>query len=97
MRLMSQGLYGQDESMKDGHYIRVDQIERDASIQAKVEAAYAQMNQNTLNQLADVEGFKHAFLNQFGFDLDEIDYSDRPDPLLLPALADFTTRERRIA
>jgi len=97
MRLMSQGLYGQDRSMVDGHYIRVDQIERDSAIQQQVEAAYAQMSQKTLNQLADVNGFKQAFLNQFGFDLDEIDYSDRPDPLLLPALADFTTRERRIA
>lgn len=97
VRMMSQGLYGDSSAMVDGHYLRVDQIERDLLIQQQVQKAYAELNQDTLHQLADVSGFKSDFLNQFGFELDEIDYSSRPDPLLLPTEADFLTVDRRIA
>ena len=96
-RMFAEGLYGDNESMRDGQYLRVDQIERDASVQAAVNQAYDQLATAGLEQVADTQGFKQAFLQQFGFGLDEVDYTDRPDPLLLPATADFAPAERKIA
>ncbi len=96
-RMFAQGLYGQEQSMRDGQYLRVDQIERDARVQAEVNRAYEQLTSLGLEKVADTQGFKQAFLQQFGFGLSEVDYSERPDPLLLPATADFANTERKIA
>ncbi len=89
-RLFSQGLYGAETPTQAGHKYRVDDLERHPDIQQKVDAIFRDINQDNLTQLADVDGFKQAFLQQFGFDFDFINYEVRPDPLTPPALHDFS-------
>ncbi|GMO60367.1 MAG: trans-2-enoyl-CoA reductase family protein [Termitinemataceae bacterium] len=56
--------------------IRIDDLEMRIEVQEAVASQMKKVNQETLFSEADVEGFKHDFLEAHGFDLDGIDYEN---------------------
>ena len=88
-RLFKDGLFD-EQAMQANMRLRVDDLERNPSIQAHVNTILNQVNDNNLHDLVDVDAFKHTFLQQFGFAYDFIDYGQKPDPLTPPAIHDFS-------
>ena len=87
-RLLSQCL--SNLSQKPDLRLRVDDLERDTNIQASINAILNQVDNINLRDLVDVDDLKQAFLQQFGFAYDFIDYGHKPDPLTPPAIHDFS-------
>ena len=54
--------------------IRVDDLEMDTATQAEVTELWAGISTESLPELGDLAGYKHDFLNLFGFDVAGIDY-----------------------
>lgn len=54
--------------------IRVDDLEMDAVTQAEVAELWAGISTESLPELGDLAGYKHDFLNLFGFDVAGVDY-----------------------
>lgn len=88
-RLFEQGLFN-ETACKENTRLRVDNLERDANIQARVNDILNQVSQDNLRELVDVDALKQDFLQQFGFAYDFIDYGQKPDPLTPPAIHDFS-------
>jgi len=87
-RLFSEGLF--DKARKPEQYLRVDDLECNASMQQAVKAVFDELNQENLSELVDIKNFKQKFLQQFGFAYDFINYEQKPDPLTPPAIHDFS-------
>ncbi|WP_367866443.1 enoyl-ACP reductase FabV [Pedobacter sp. WC2423] len=69
-RLYTGGAIPTDEKGR----IRVDDLEMDAATQAEVAELWAGISTESLPELGDLAGYKHDFLNLFGFDVAGIDY-----------------------
>ncbi|RAJ36950.1 enoyl-ACP reductase FabV [Pedobacter cryoconitis] len=54
--------------------IRVDDLEMDAATQAEVAELWAGISTESLPEMGDLAGYKHDFLNLFGFDVAGVDY-----------------------
>lgn len=76
--------------------LRVDNFERDVDLQKELHKILADVNQENLDELVDLDGFKTAFLQQFGFNYDFINYDEKPDPLTPPSVHDFSDRELEV-
>jgi len=95
MRLFVTKMY--DETNNKDVRLRVDGFERDTSLQKELSAIISQVTQENIEKLVDLEGFKTAFLQQFGFDYDFINYEVKPDPLTPPSVHDFSNIEYKEA
>jgi len=51
-------------------------------MQAKVEAAWEQVNSDNLAQFSDYDGYRTEFLRLFGFGLASVDYDADISPLV---------------
>lgn len=69
--------------------LRADQFERDPALQHKLNHILKQVGQSNLKDLVDLKSYSEAFLQQFGFGYEFLDYENKPDPLTPPALYDF--------
>lgn len=58
----------------DEKRIRIDDWEMDPKVQAEVDRIMPLVTQENVNELADLEGYRHDFLATSGFDIDGIDY-----------------------
>lgn len=54
--------------------IRVDDLEMKDDVQAEVNEIMAKVNNDTIAELCDLDGYKHDFLATNGFDIDGVDY-----------------------
>lgn len=54
--------------------IRVDDLEMKDDVQAEVNELMAKVNNDTIAELCDLDGYKHDFLATNGFDIDGVDY-----------------------
>ncbi|NVK38771.1 MAG: enoyl-[acyl-carrier-protein] reductase FabV [Gammaproteobacteria bacterium] len=88
-RLLDKHLFDENVAAKNLR-LRVDDLERNADIQAHVNEILDQVNQTNLADLINVDEFKKEFLQQFGFAYDFIDYEQKPDPLTPVAIQDFS-------
>ncbi|MGR6874399.1 hypothetical protein ACU6U9_19325 [Pseudomonas sp. HK3] len=89
MRLFNDSLFNASVAQSSVR-LRADNLERDAVIQANVNAILNQVDADNLNDLVDVDSLRQQFLHQFGFAYDFIDYGQKPDPLTPPAIHDFS-------
>ena len=64
----------------DDGRIRMDDLEMSPGVQAEVEAAMAHITPETLESLADLEGFRNDFLAAHGFAVPGVDYDADVDP-----------------
>lgn len=75
-RLFAERLYTGGEVPVDGaHLIRIDDRELNPEVQAEVDRRMAQVTQDNLAQLGDMEGYRHDFLATNGFDVEGVDYN----------------------
>lgn len=95
MRLLKTKMYDSENS-KDVK-LRVDNFEREPELQKELNKIITQVNQENLVDLVDLDGFKTAFLQQFGFNYDFISYEEKPDPLTPPSVHDFSSLELKKA
>ena len=61
--------------MDEAHLIRIDDWELDPAVQAEVDRRMAQVTQENLSQLGDMEGYRHDFMATNGFDVEGVDYT----------------------
>lgn len=81
-RLFEECLYTDSPRLDDTQRLRVDDLELDPAIQAKVEAIWPQVNTENLNELTDFALYQAEFLRLFGFGVDGVDYQAETTPLV---------------
>ncbi|MBQ3650661.1 MAG: bifunctional NADH-specific enoyl-ACP reductase/trans-2-enoyl-CoA reductase, partial [Treponema sp.] len=54
--------------------IRIDDWELDPAVQAEVDKIMANVKEENVAELTDLEGLRHDFLNINGFDVEGVDY-----------------------
>ncbi|HTX73179.1 MAG TPA: enoyl-ACP reductase FabV [Rectinemataceae bacterium] len=80
-RLYRERLYsGYDIALDADGRIRIDELEMGAAVQAEVGSRMARVDESTLAELADVEGFRLDFLRAHGFAVDGVDYAADVSP-----------------
>ncbi len=80
--LFRESLYGQTPKLDEEGRLRADYLELRPEIQNKVEELWANINDDNLFELSDMEGYKHEFLKLFGFEIDGVDYDADVDPVV---------------
>jgi enoyl-[acyl-carrier protein] reductase/trans-2-enoyl-CoA reductase (NAD+) len=95
LRLFTTKMY--NESDNKDIKLRVDNFERDADLQKDLNKILAHVNQENLEELVDLGGFKTTFLQQYGFNYNFISYEDKPDPLTPPSIHDFSNVDLAVA
>ncbi len=54
--------------------IRVDDLEMRDDVQAEVERRWREVSSDNVERLSDLAGYRHDFLQLFGFGVDGVDY-----------------------
>ncbi len=79
-RLFRDRLYGGGEMAADPEgRIRLDDLELRQDVQEEIARRWELVNQDTVNDLADVEGYRREFLQLHGFRVPGIDYDEDVD------------------
>ena len=81
-RLYTECLYSDTPRLDDQQRLRVDDLELDPAIQAKVEAIWPQVTTENLNDLSDFALYQQEFLKLFGFGVAGVDYEAETSPLV---------------
>lgn len=81
-RLYTEGLYTDTPRLDDNKRLRVDNLELDPAIQAKVGELWPNITEENLFELTDYEGYRYEFLKLFGFGVDGVDYDADLSPLV---------------
>jgi enoyl-[acyl-carrier protein] reductase/trans-2-enoyl-CoA reductase (NAD+) len=87
-RLFSQRLYTNgDVVVDDKGRIRIDDWEMREDVQAEVTKLWEEATTESLPEIGDLEGYKHDFLNLFGFGFDQVDYNaDTNEMVVIPSI-----------
>lgn len=81
-RLFTECLYNDAPRLDDQARFRVDELELDPVVQAKVEAIWPQVNTENLNDVSDFALYQTEFLRLFGFGVDAVDYAAETTPMV---------------
>ncbi|MGN1136832.1 MAG: enoyl-ACP reductase FabV [Oscillospiraceae bacterium] len=82
-RLFAEKLYsGKPVPTDSENRIRMDDLEMQPEIQAKVTELWNKISTETLSDCADIAGYQHDFSELFGFDVNGIDYEADVDPIV---------------
>ena len=81
-RLYHECLYSETPRLDSDQRLRVDNLELDPVIQAKVEAIWAQVTTENLHELSDFALYQTEFLRLFGFGVEGVDYNVETTPLV---------------
>jgi len=73
-RLLKDNIYSSNTNLDSEGRIRIDDLEMQPDIQAKIEEIWLQVNSENIEQLTDIKGYREEFYRLFGFDMDNIDY-----------------------
>ncbi len=73
-RLFHQKLFGGSIQADSENRIRMDDLEMQEDIQQKVSCLWKKINDENLEECADLDGYWHDFYELFGFDLPGVDY-----------------------
>jgi len=76
VRLFDEHLYGEALQLDEAGRIRIDDLEMQPDIQAKVVELWNEITTNNLSELSDYAGYQKNFLNLFGFELSGVDYEE---------------------
>ena len=91
MRLMTQRLYGKNDSpvaRDEKDRVRLDDWELSDQVQLQVAHRWDKVSTGTLAELSDIDGYREAFHALFGFGLPGVDYSQEVDAdCMIPSLA----------
>ncbi|TDQ08792.1 enoyl-ACP reductase FabV [Pedobacter metabolipauper] len=88
-RLFSEHLYTSNEVPVDEKgRIRIDDLELRADVQEKVAELWPQATTESLDTMADLNGYKKDFFNLFGFEVAGVDYEKDSDEMVeIPGLS----------
>jgi enoyl-[acyl-carrier protein] reductase/trans-2-enoyl-CoA reductase (NAD+) len=79
-RLFDEHLYsGQDLILDDKCRIRLDNLEMRSDVQAEVVAIMDKINSENIDKLSDIDGYRKAFYQLFGFEIEHVDYDKEVD------------------
>lgn len=78
--LFRDSLYAQEPYQDEQGRLRADGKELDPEIQAAVGELWGKVNTETLRELSDFAGYKHEFLQLFGFEVEGVDYEAEVNP-----------------
>lgn len=81
-RLYQECIYANEPRMDEENRFRVDELEMKPHMQAKVEAAWAEVTTENLAELSDFAGYQAEFLRLFGFGVEGVDYDADVDPVV---------------
>lgn len=82
-RLFQDRLYsGAEIATDEKGRIRVDDLEMREDVQSQVAALWTEATTESLPEIGDLPGYKHDFLNLFGFDVEGVDYDAEVDEMV---------------
>ena len=81
-RLFGECIYSSSPRLDEENRYRVDELELDPAMQARVEALWPQVTTDNVAQLTDYAGYRAEFLRLFGFGIDGVDYEQDVDTLV---------------
>ena len=89
-RLFAERLYsGESLPVDEKARIRIDDWEMQDDIQSEVIARWLQVNTENLDAISDIAGYRDDFYRLFGFNRDDVDYSQDVDiELQIPSLSE---------
>ena len=76
VRLFDEHLYASDLQLDESGRIRIDDLEMQPDIQAKVVEIWKEITTENLDSMSDYAGYQKNFLNLFGFELPGVDYDE---------------------
>ena len=79
--LFRESLYGNQPQIDDVGRLRADYKEIEPAVQQEVEQLWAQINDDNLNEISDMQGYMDEFLRLFGFGIDGVDYEAEVNPV----------------
>ena len=79
--LFRESLYGNQPQIDDVGRLRADYKEVEPAVQQEVEQLWAQINDDNLNEISDMQGYMEEFLRLFGFGIDGVDYEAEVNPI----------------
>lgn len=90
-RLFSVCLYQEDGAKipvdAEGR-IRLDDLEMRADVQSAIAEIWPKVTTETVNEITDLAGYRHAFYQLFGFEFSEVNYAEDVDPhVRIPSVA----------
>lgn len=81
-RLLADRLYsGQEIPLDAESRIRMDDREMRADVQSEVERRWDRVTDESVDRLADLEGYRRDFLRLFGFEMEGVDYEADVEPV----------------
>jgi len=87
-RLLTDRLYaGGEVPVDEEGRIRLDDHEMRDDVQAEVDRRWREVASDNVEQLSDLAGYRHDFLQLFGFEVDGVDYGADVDPNVSLTLA----------
>lgn len=92
-RLFREHLYSGNAKTDAEGYIRIDDLEMQPDVQAKVAELWPQVTTENVEALSDVKGYREDFYRLFGFNVDGIDYEKDVDTqVTIPSLSEETQK-----
>ncbi|MBD3646641.1 MAG: enoyl-[acyl-carrier-protein] reductase FabV, partial [Pseudomonadales bacterium] len=79
-RLFHSQLFSDSRNKDDAGRIRMDDLELADDVQGYVAENWDRIDDDTLRELADFDGYRQAFLQMHGFEIDGVDYEADVDP-----------------
>ena len=80
-RLFKEHAYANAETSFDkSGRVRIDDLEMQDDVQAKIAELWPQVNTDNLEALTDIQGYRDEFYRLFGFGIDGVDYEADVDP-----------------
>ncbi|MDP6969882.1 MAG: trans-2-enoyl-CoA reductase family protein [Gammaproteobacteria bacterium] len=79
--LFRESLYGDKPHMDEVGRLRADYKEIEPQVQHEVEQLWAQINDDNLDDISDMQGYMEEFLRLFGFGVAGVDYDAEVSPI----------------
>ena len=80
--LFRENLLEQNPDVDEAKRLRLDTVETNDAIQAKIKAVWEQVDNDNFADLGDYKGYNTDFLRLFGFAHDAVDYDEDVDPVV---------------
>ncbi len=79
MGRLLKSLYDKTVKIDDRGRIRIDDLEMREDVQNEVLDTWKIIRSDNINDISDIEGYRHEFFNLFGFSIDGVDYDNDVD------------------
>ena len=81
-RLFRESVYGDNPMLDEEGRLRADGRELDPAVQGEVARLWQQVTTENLHEVSDFAGYRHEFLQLFGFEVEGVDYDADVDPVV---------------